>query len=549
MRSITSPNMMLSSCTAILLAANRINAQPLTPDAKAVALPVPATGASIPHQPSFGSFSYEPAFWVEFFGNRSTPNELTFAVLDQIIAHGGRPIIRPGGDTMDSMIFNASAGDPMRDQSGTGGIYRTTVGPDYYKSWSNFPAGTKFVSTLNFQNNSYDIALDMALASVTYQRNKIAYFELGNEPTNYAYSRWNDSTIAYVNQWKSWTTGIDSAVNATLTPSEAKAIPEPRWLGSSATTDQSGMYVRPADIIPLGIDSNDQIGELSIHSYPFSSCDPARAALASIPHILNHTSLLNYAVTQIGPSAAAALAAGNKWIIGEFNSISCSGFPNVTDTFAQALWAADSYLIYATMNASAVHLHQGATLVLQSGNQVNSAGVNGTPGFSAYDFLYPRDSPKRGPARVLPSFSGQLFIAEAFATPNTQIAAVATPAGVDPDYFSAYAFYNHNKLSKLAILNLNPYFANSTSSYTIKFDISGAQTHAGKNQPVFVKRLTAPHVDEGNGNKTTWAGQTFPRGKAKGNMEIEEVGTDGVVKVRGSEAVLVFFGEDGIFRQ
>jgi hypothetical protein len=35
-----------------------------------------ALGASIEHTPAFLSFSFEPAFWVEFFGNASQPDEL-----------------------------------------------------------------------------------------------------------------------------------------------------------------------------------------------------------------------------------------------------------------------------------------------------------------------------------------------------------------------------------------------------------------------------------------------------------------------------------------
>jgi len=90
---------------------------------------------------------------------------------------------------MDSMIFDPSAGDLVRTTNAAGGVYRTTVGPAYYQSWSNFPYGTKFVSTLNFGNNSLDVARDMAVASVRYQQDKIGYFELGNEPTNYPSTR------------------------------------------------------------------------------------------------------------------------------------------------------------------------------------------------------------------------------------------------------------------------------------------------------------------------------------------------------------------------
>lgn len=306
---------------------------------------------------------------------------------------------------MDSMIFDPSAGDPVRDTSATGGVYRTTVGPPYFASWNNFPNGTKFVSTLNFQNDSLDIALGMAVASVKYQEDLVEYFELGNEPTNYATTRWDNSTAAYVAQWKEWTAQIDAAVNRPGTE-----LGSERWWASSATTDVTGLNVKPVDIIPAGVDSADQVAEYSIHSYPFSTCDLTRAALATIPNILNHTGLAQYADEEILPSAKAAIDSGNRWVIGEFNSISCSGNPNVSDTFAQALWVIDSELIYAVRNASQCHLHQGATLVFQSSDQVNSAGSNGTPGYSTYDMLYPTTSSKRGDARILPSFAGQLFV-------------------------------------------------------------------------------------------------------------------------------------------
>jgi hypothetical protein len=88
-----------------LLLASAVQAHP-KPRAKHYKLTIPRTAenASIPHANSFASFSFEPAFWVEFFGNASDPNALTFGLLDLIVEHGGNPIIRPGGITMDSMV-------------------------------------------------------------------------------------------------------------------------------------------------------------------------------------------------------------------------------------------------------------------------------------------------------------------------------------------------------------------------------------------------------------------------------------------------------------
>lgn len=88
-----------------VLFASTVHAHP-KPHTRGCELSIPpnAANASIPHSNSFASFSFEPAFWVEFFGNASTPNALTFGLIDLIVKHGGRPVIRPGGITMDSMV-------------------------------------------------------------------------------------------------------------------------------------------------------------------------------------------------------------------------------------------------------------------------------------------------------------------------------------------------------------------------------------------------------------------------------------------------------------
>ena len=437
---------------------------------------------------------------------------------------------------MDSMIFDAEAGNPVRTTSPTGGVYRTTVGPAYYESWSHFPNGTEFISTLNFGNDSLGIARDMAVASVKYQSDLIRYFELGNEPTNYPSDRWDNSTAKYVAQWQNWTAEIDLATNNRS---------HGNWWASSATTDDTPLHVRPADIIPAGIDSTGEVAQYSIHSYAFATCDPKRAALATTKNILNHTGLVEYADTEIFPSAKAALDAGSEWIVGEFNSIACSGNPNVSDAFAQALWEVDTELIYAVRNASATYLHQGATLVFQSSDQTNSAGDDGSPGYSTYDMLYPTNSSKRGEQRTLPGFAGLLFLAEAFAVNGTRVQALETPKGLSEDHFSGYAFYKDGKLSKLALLNMTPYYANSTSDYVASFNVfgeGGNGRHGG--EQAWVKRMTAPYVDTKDSTQVTWSGQSFKNGTAQGSLKIETPSRDGVVEVRGSEAVLVFFDED-----
>ena len=218
----------------------------------------------------------------------------------------------------------------------------------------------------------------------------------------------------------------------------------------------------------------------------------------------------------------------------------------MSDTFAQALWNVDVSLIYAVRNASSVHLHQGATLVFQSGDQVNSAGPDGEPGYSTYDILYPRDTKNRGKARALPGFVSQLFLAEAFAVTGTRVQALETPEGLDSKHFAFYAFYVDGKLSKVALINMYLYYGNSTEDHTVTFDLSSQMGRWCKDGKAWAKRMTAPYVNEKDTTKTTWAGQSFESGAPAGEVDIEDVASNGIVQVRGSEAVLIFFDESEV---
>ncbi|KAK0644335.1 hypothetical protein B0T16DRAFT_448017 [Cercophora newfieldiana] len=477
------------------------------------------------HVPQFVSYSFEPAFWAEFFGEPDAPRNLTFTLLNHLHERGARPIIRAGGITMDSMVYDPDQKlSVVRTENGKGGIYRTTVGPAFYRQWNNFPEGTTFVSTLNFGNNSVDIAKGLAAASHQFQQDKIIYYELGNEPTNYPTSRWQGSTAAYVSQWKSFTSQINAATNNTS---------HGKWWASSATTDRTALKVRPSDLIPAGINTTGEVGQYSIHSYAFATCDPDRERRATTANILNHTDLLRYANEEIYPSAKAALDIGATWAIGEFNSIACSGKPGVSDTFAQALWTADVELIYAVRNATSVHLHQGATLVFQSSQQLNTPGDDGTPGFSSYSLLYPIDTSKRGEARVLPVFVSQLLVTETLSG-GARIAALKTPAGVDEKGFSAYGVFGESgKMEKMVVLNMKPFYAGGTPG-TVTLDI-------GEHGGATVKRMTAPSVDEKDSARVTWAGQSFRDGKAVGEVKVEVLGANEKIAVRDSEGVLVLF--------
>jgi hypothetical protein len=58
--------------------------------------------------------------------------------------------------------------------------------------------------------------------------------------------------------------------------------------------------------------------------YQYSTCDPARDSLATLSSLVNHTNITAY-VDLWKPQVAAAQSVGAEFVIGEFNSVSCSG--------------------------------------------------------------------------------------------------------------------------------------------------------------------------------------------------------------------------------
>jgi hypothetical protein len=77
--------------------------------------------------------------------------------------------------------------------------------------------------------------------------------------------------------------------------------------------------------------------------YQYSTCDPPRNQKATLENLVNHANITSYVDLWV-PQIQAADAAGGEFFVGEYNSVSCSGKLNVTDTFGQALWVVDTTL-------------------------------------------------------------------------------------------------------------------------------------------------------------------------------------------------------------
>ncbi|GJJ08933.1 hypothetical protein Clacol_003153 [Clathrus columnatus] len=508
---------------------------------------LPGRDASQLLDPRLASFSFELAYFVDFAGNTTNPNMLTQELMARLVERTGvGPDVRPGGITVlawpllvftlsnsDSSIFDQNAPALVNDLSPLANLLylsqklftiSITSGPDFFQSHHNFPSTSRFVVDVNLGNSSVEIAQGEIAAAINVD------YKVGNEPDQYAGSirPSNWTSLDYTTQFLNWTSIL----------SENLDLPQHIFQsGAFAINPTSSAPMTTVSTIEEGIDSTGVVKLFDQHSYQYSTCDPVRNALATLPALVNHQNITAYLDLWI-PQIAAARAEGKEFVIGEYGSVSCSGKENVTDTFGQAIWLADTVLYGASLNISRMYLHQGATLVFQSSDQAN------TVGFSWYDLWYPIPSDRYGSARASPSFVAYLLITEAVGSSGrSQLQLINIP---EAPHVAAYVIWDDavksDGIARLAIINtaISNITTPAKENGSVVVDLKPFLNSKQRSNDVVVKRMTSPGVDSKNSDLATWAGQAFTNGTASGR-EVVETLKDGEVTVRGSEAVLVFF--------
>ncbi|KAH7928232.1 glycoside hydrolase family 79 protein [Leucogyrophana mollusca] len=511
---------------------------------------IPIT-ASPPLNPALASFSIETAFFVEYMGNESYPNTLSQHLFENLKERTGvAPEVRIGGITADSTFWDPTLDVPLYNFiDSTGALQNTTIGPQFWSSVKLLPEGAKIVLTLDLESLNYTGALSVAEAAWEGLggSRQISRFEIGNEPDQYYLDLDAQNYTAY---WEPWSVNISKALDIDYPEFQVGATAiDPLW---PYNTPQAEAQFDCVSALAAGADAGHTVKTCSEHTYQYSVCDPTRAAVATLTNLVNHTRLAEYldlwqprihsVREQLGP---------DSFVIGEFNSVSCSGRANVSNTFGQAMWLLDTTLYAASINVSRVYVHQGGPLALQSSTQLNHGGL------SLYNLWYPVDN-QNGPIQVFPAYSAYLFVTEAIGySKSLRIANIfpgrqangssITTADGDPSagQISIYGFWDEQGPggleypTKLALVNLQIYNQTETAPRpNVTIDISAYLPR--KNQEVTLRRLQAPGADVQFANMTTWAGQTFASGVAEGEL-VEEWTSSGQIEVEASSAVLVYW--------
>lgn len=275
------------------------------------------------------------------------------------------------------------------------------ITPHWFSTWATyFPAGTDLIYTLNFADNASAWANAVAQAKAAHAGlgDSLVAFELGNEIDHFINKGWRDASWgvhAYIEQFRNvtaqiadsdWyralqTTTIESGGDNNNNSSISKRINNKNK--SKPPTIQAAVFADP----PLVPDQHDETDDFSIanltaagllasssssfspstipistyatHLYPQSACDPARQARLSLNLLSNHF-VLYHNLSQYIPQIRAADEAGAPLVMGETNSVSCSGKSGVSDTLGAALWIVDYVLGAAGLGVRRVFFHLGA---------------------------------------------------------------------------------------------------------------------------------------------------------------------------------------------
>ncbi|KAF2102196.1 family 79 glycoside hydrolase [Rhizodiscina lignyota] len=505
----------------ILSAITLLLASVVSADSSSISIPAkssPPASASTVLARNFLSFSVEFAFWADFAGNKSHPNEFSNNLFANLRAEsGGEPIIRIGGNTQDHVTYVAD------QEQGIINIFNyaynldqpqnSSIGPKFWESFNTLD-GLQYIFGLNFYKNdstyAENLRNEVSQSIKQIPADKLHLFEIGNENDYGALSGFRPpdwTQYDYVSEWHNRSRLLEMVNEKRL------RFFAPSFCCFNISTNYSFFSPRTVWNSSFGYDRDRWINEVSQHGYISST---------SLPNTLQGT-LMNHTGVEVGIANFISLndfhrANGRTFTIGETNSISGQGAFNVSDVFGAALWEIDYSLLIAANNISRIHLHQGTSYRYGSWQPIE---VNGT-----------------GPL-TKPAYYGNVFVARFLGNSgDTQIANFP----LEGEHNVAYAAYDGGKLARLAFLNMLEY--NGTSQGTRPTTCFSFEAPKGCGSAKLT-RLTAPMAT--SNDTITFGGYAYDYKYAKGkpvklfeaNERISPQKGAFNVEVGASEAVII----------
>ncbi len=330
-------------------------------------------------------------------GLLSASNRTYVALVRQL---GARGVIRIGGNTSDYSAFWTRA-------TAVSAPKETVINARSLRDLAGFlrATGWSLIWGLNLGGGSIEQAVEEARAVASTAGDRLLAFEIGNEPDLFLHEghRRQYSYENYLAEFRR----CKAAIRAVL-PSAAFAGPD-----AAVATDW---------VTQFAADEGHDLRLLTHHYY----CE-GQSPRSTTDKLLRPDPKL---AAMLDRMQAANRAAEVPYRICETNSFSGGGRPNVSDTFAAALWALDYLCVLAWHGADGVNMETG----------VNQLGF-----ISSYS---PIADDEHGHYTAAPEYYGMLAFAEGCR--GERVAAVYDPGAIN---LTAYATVDATSAATAVIIN------------------------------------------------------------------------------------------------
>ena len=342
----------MARVVVILMALGLAAAAPATAKPPVVKRTIGAPGQKVPR--SFAGLSIEYQSVSDYFGAPGKPNQSSFRLLRTLSDAGvGAPVIHIGGNSADESWWNPD-GRPRPV-----GIV-TDLTPDWLRMLKavNEGAGSHFVL-------GGDLAINDPQNAVAYVRGAVAAlapgavdaFEIGNEPD--LYDRPSTFTVGglTITRIQHRPVGYEMPQYLAELGGYLSALNGARQQGWPAVAvggfARHAWQVRAAEVLQS---AGPAAKFFEAHAYPLNRCraknvpaDRWRGALLGSAGLLPVSRMTRLVRDVRSRGVAVRLA--------ELNTATCGGAQHVSDSFASALWAADSLFGLAEAGVAGVNFH------------------------------------------------------------------------------------------------------------------------------------------------------------------------------------------------
>ncbi|KAG2149006.1 glycoside hydrolase family 79 protein [Suillus bovinus] len=502
-----------------------------------VTIPLTAPLGAAPLKGNLVSLSIEQDRWNDWAG-MTEPNQFFNNVLDNFIQFTNTPpFVRIGADSEDHTDFSYDVEyeEDIFPPPSTIRPYpeatNITVGQGFYDIISHLPNGTEVHWGLNLREYNLTatyletVALMNAFSSpaVVEKHIDLKFIEIGNEADLYHHNGGRNSSYnvhGYVSEWEKFAHNVSMTANLSQL-SCTKLIGAA--FAESSHNNLSGFS--PQAIFNLGIlesPAGQLINTISQHHYSGSFCTGGGAVLQD----LMTKSYIRGNLSVFIPDIKATLANGLDYILGETNSFSCHGAPNVSNTAGAALWLLD-YTLYATqIGISRLHFHEG---IGYKYNLIQPLALN-------YSILDGSPIAPLAP-HIQPAYYAAIIAAEAIGSSG---ATEAVEISIDENNISGYAFYEYSRLSKAVFINTIAYLSGAGARNSTHIDFSFTDFGNTPNN-MCVKTLKIGYASDTS--NLTWGGQTYETsdGRVSGPLIVDVLPIGSGVDLQDTEAILVTF--------